>query len=116
MREKDGKYYSAGGTKGYRWKEAEVVKNLGLEDTIDVGYFDKLCSEAIKEIEKHTNFEEFIHGDPSSKDNSDRIPWGNLACGTNEYASCVECPHWKRDTDNKIDESYYCDLDQKLLS
>ncbi len=28
MREKDGKYYAATGSKGYRWMESEMVKEL----------------------------------------------------------------------------------------
>ena len=32
MREKDGKYYAATGSKGYRWMESEMVKELGKED------------------------------------------------------------------------------------
>ena len=35
MREKDGRYYAATGSKGYRWMESEMVKELGKEDGID---------------------------------------------------------------------------------
>ena len=37
MRER-GKYYAAAGTKGYRWLEAEMVKQLNKEDDIDLTY------------------------------------------------------------------------------
>ena len=50
FREKDGKYYAAAGTKGWRWKEAEVVKTLGQQNEIDVSYYDRLCDEAVKAI------------------------------------------------------------------
>lgn len=65
MREKDGKYYAVGGTKGYRWLEAEVVKEMGLEDKIDLSYYEKLAEEASVDIasyymdEKDTYFIEY---------------------------------------------------------
>lgn len=58
---KDGKYYAAPGTKGYLWKEAEVVKAIGEDlDHIDISYYDKLCDEAVKSIEKFEKFEIFV--------------------------------------------------------
>ena len=50
MREKDGRYYAATGSKGYRWMESEMVKELGKEDGIDRSYYDKLVDEAVKTI------------------------------------------------------------------
>lgn len=63
-REKDGKYYSATGAKGYRWKEAEVLLNLGKEDEVECSYYDKLVYEAIETISKYGDFEWFISDDP----------------------------------------------------
>lgn len=60
MREKDGKYYAATGTKGYRWLEAEVVKDLGLSDQIDTSYHETLVDEAIKTISKFGDFDKFV--------------------------------------------------------
>ena len=60
MREKDGKYYAATGTKGYRWLEAETVKNLGISDQIDTSYHDELVADAIKHISKFGDFETFV--------------------------------------------------------
>lgn len=60
MREKDGKYYSATGTKGYRWLEAEVVKDLGLSDQIDMSYFESLVNDAIDHISKFGDFDKFV--------------------------------------------------------
>ena len=37
VREKDGKYYSATGSKGYRWLESEMVQNN--QDIIDISYY-----------------------------------------------------------------------------
>ena len=45
---KDGRYYAATGSKGYRWMESEMVKELGKEDGIDRSYYDKLVDEAVK--------------------------------------------------------------------
>ena len=63
LREKDGKYYSATGAKGYRWMEAEMVKNLGLENQIDRSYYDRMVDEAIKTIEQFGDYEMFVNDD-----------------------------------------------------
>ena len=46
MRIKDDREYTVTGTKGYEWLEAETVKNLGLQDKIDYGYFEDLVLKA----------------------------------------------------------------------
>ena len=58
-REKDGKYFAATGTKGYRWLESESIRNLHAEDTINYRYFDELVDEAIATIGKFGDFEQF---------------------------------------------------------
>lgn len=52
LREKEGKYYAATGTKGYFWMEAEMVKELGKEKDIDMSYFNKLADDAVGAIGK----------------------------------------------------------------
>ena len=59
-REQDGKYHAATGSKGYRWLESELVKELRSEDDIDTKYFKELVNEAIKEIENYGDFEAFV--------------------------------------------------------
>ena len=59
-REKDGKYDSVAGTKGYRWLESETVKHLKKEKDIDKEYFRKLVDDAITEIEKYGSYEFFV--------------------------------------------------------
>lgn len=59
LRGKDGTFHAATGTKGYFWKEADVVKTLGLEDEIDMSYFIKLADEAVSDISKYGDFEWF---------------------------------------------------------
>lgn len=55
-----GKYDCVTGTKGYRWMEAEVVRALGKEGDVDVTYYEDLCKEAIKTINKFGDFEQFV--------------------------------------------------------
>lgn len=64
VREKDGKYYAVGGTKGYRWMESAMVRTLGLEDSIDMTYFEKLAQDAKNEISKYGDYEWFISDRP----------------------------------------------------
>lgn len=63
MREKDGKYYAATGSKGYRWLESEMVRELKKIDDIDRGYYDKLCDDAIDNIAQYADFEWFVSND-----------------------------------------------------
>lgn len=63
------KYDSVTGTKGYRWLEAEMVKNLGREDDIDVSYYHRLvdvAAEAIKTCGENTmvTYDWFVSDDP----------------------------------------------------
>ena len=59
MREKDGKYNAATGTKGYRWMESEMVKILGKEDDIDRRYYAAMVDDAIASISEYGDFEAF---------------------------------------------------------
>ena len=60
LREKEGKYYAATGSKGYRWLEAEMVKSLRKEDDIDRSYYVAQVDDAVKTLSKYGDFEEFI--------------------------------------------------------
>ena len=64
MREKDGKYYAATGSKGYRWLEAEMVKELGKEADIDEQYYISLVDDAVETISKYGDFERFVSEEP----------------------------------------------------
>lgn len=61
VREKDGKYYAATGSKGYRWIESEVIRNTN-EDYIDRGYYNELVDSAIETISQYGDFEMFVTG------------------------------------------------------
>jgi hypothetical protein len=56
VRENNGKFDSAIGAKNYRWKEYEVVRELGLEDQIDRSYYDNRAMAAKAEMEKIKGF------------------------------------------------------------
>lgn len=57
-------YSAATGTKGYRWLEADMVKNLHLEDDIDISYYDTLCENAKTDVSKYGDFDKFANGLP----------------------------------------------------
>ncbi len=59
VREQKGKYYAATGTKGYRWLEAEIVKELGKESDIDISYYNKMVDEAVEAIAFYGDVEQF---------------------------------------------------------
>lgn len=102
-REKDGKYYAATGSKGYRWLESEMVKELGKENDIDRKYYDNLVDEAVKTISQYGDFEWFVSDDPYIKElgaNDADVdcgpPWA-MPCGEEKYATCYDCPCFSDD-------------------
>lgn len=68
MREKDGKYYAATGSKGYRWLESEMVKQLNKLEGIDRSYYDKQVDDAVETISQYGDFEWFVSDDPYVKE------------------------------------------------
>lgn len=79
MREKEGKYHAAIGTKGYRWLEAETIKKLGREEDIDISYYNKLVDDAVEKISNFGDFEWLVGDEPESiKEESEEVidlPW-----------------------------------------
>ena len=65
-KDKDGntKYDSVVGTKGYRWLESEIVKELCKENDIDRSYYDALVDTAVESISDYGDFEWFTSDDP----------------------------------------------------
>ena len=59
VREKDGKYYAATGSKGYRWLESEMIRGTN-EAFIDRRYYDNLVDEAVDTISQYGDFEMFV--------------------------------------------------------
>ena len=62
VREKDGKYYAAGGSKGYRWLESELVRGTN-EEYIDRSYYNALVDAAVDTISQYGDFEWFVSDD-----------------------------------------------------
>lgn len=71
VRVADGKQHAVGGTSGYFWVEAEMMRhriNTAIEsgevemeqDSIDLSYFDSLCDKAIDNISNWGDFHEFV--------------------------------------------------------
>lgn len=57
----DGKYAAVTGTKGYRWMEAELVRDH--PEWIDKSYFQKLIDDAVDAIEEYMPFNDFVTGE-----------------------------------------------------
>ena len=53
-------YNAVVGTKGYRWKESEIVKSLGNEDQVELSYFYRSIEEAITSIKAYGPIEDFV--------------------------------------------------------
>lgn len=60
VREKDGAFHAATGSKGYYWLESEMVEVLNKEEDIDLSYFNKLVDAAKDKIAQYGDFEWFI--------------------------------------------------------
>lgn len=71
-----GKYSYASGSKGWRWKESSIVRDEGLADQIDRGYYDLLCDKAVETINKYGDFEWFVSDEPyiSPNPESNKLP------------------------------------------
>jgi len=93
LRIKDDKYYAATGSKGYRWLEAELVKELGKEDDIDRDYYIGLVDAAIKDISAFGDFEWFLSDETEPIPDepigfNDQPPWLS-PCG--KSVPCNDC-------------------------
>ena len=61
VREQGEKYDSVTGTKGYRWKEAEVLKEMDWPKEMAYSYFENLTAKAIETIEKYMPYGLFMN-------------------------------------------------------
>lgn len=103
LREKEGKYYAATGSKGYRWLEAEMVKMLNKEGDIDVTYYEKLADSAVDTISKFGDLVWFVSDEPLKKKRDENTPPWALPCGNEVYTACVDCPNWIRHPDSQAE-------------
>jgi hypothetical protein len=108
MREKDGKYYAAGGTTGYRWMEAETIHDH-LDEMVDMTYFTELSDDAIATINEYGDFYDFVDGSGCSNGG---LPWEHKPnCGEFGYDNCIDCPHWKIQLDgDRFEEAFQCEF------
>lgn len=60
VREKDDKYHAASGTKGHKWQETHIVKELDRANIIDMDYFHSLVDGAVEKISEFGDFEWFV--------------------------------------------------------
>lgn len=66
-------YVAATGSKGFRWLESEMVRELGKENDIDRTYYNNLVDEAVKSLSSYGDFERFVADEPFVSDNTP--PW-----------------------------------------
>ena len=79
------KFAAVTGTKGYRWKEAEIVKRNKLESQIDMSYYITLAEEAKKHISEFCDYDLFVSEDAYISNNqvysnnklNEDLPWDN---------------------------------------
>lgn len=84
--ESDGRMSYASGTKGYRWREAELVRGTDDEADVDTSYFDHLVDEAVADISNFGDYNWFV-------DDHRNIPF-YMPCGDSTIDNCFECPHY----------------------
>lgn len=108
LREKDGKYNAANGTKGYRWLEAEYLQTLGRLDDIDRGYFNGLADAAIDNISKFGDFEWFSSDDSTLMHSmGEAPPWLTPCGGAEGFNDCQNCHRFYEDGDVRTCEYWY---------
>lgn len=85
--ERNDKFDSVSGAKGYRWMEAEMVEKLGKQNDVDLDYYRNLVDEAIKDIGEYGDAEQFISADglPILQ-----LPW----CDSTK--DCTNCSAYKK--------------------
>ena len=112
LREKEGKYYAATGTKGFRWLEAEMVRELAKEDDIDRDYYNKLVDDAVDDISKYGDFEWFISDTTDITVEEEPIGFNDsppleVECTKND---CSQCSNLIKDENNfnKCTLGYTC--------
>lgn len=66
-------YAAATGSKGYRWLESEMVRQLEKQNDIDRSYYNNMVDEAVKSLSKYGDFERFVADESYVSDNTP--PW-----------------------------------------
>ena len=68
VRKQDNKFYAVTGTKKrdgtpYRWLETELVEKVGMQEYIDISYYENLVEEAENAIGKYIRVRDFLEED-----------------------------------------------------
>ena len=84
-----------GGTKGYRWLEAETVKQLGRQSDLDPRYHKMLADEAVDTINQFGHFETFAGDNDTPYILREEKPL--VPCGDGKYNTCLDCPNCVND-------------------
>lgn len=84
VRKQNDKFYAVTGSKRrdgtpYRWLETELVEKLGLQEYVDISYFESLVEEAKEAIMTYGDFDAFVSDDPLA-------PYMNIPEGSEEVA------------------------------
>ena len=66
-------YAAATGSKGFRWLESEMVRQLEKQKDIDRAYYNNMVDEAVKTLSVYGDFERFVADEPYVSDNTP--PW-----------------------------------------
>ena len=66
-------YAAATGSKGFRWLESEMVRQLEKQKDIDRAYYNNMVDEAVKTLSIYGDFERFVADEPYVSDNTP--PW-----------------------------------------
>jgi len=96
-RQANGKYFSVTGTKGYRWLEAEMVQALHREDDLDPRYHRHLADDAIEQINRFGDFDDFVSGRRFSVVPQDPETEPVVPCGDGKFNTCFDCPNCVND-------------------
>ena len=70
----NGKKYAVAGTKGYKWLESSMVKNLGKEDDIDISYYEAMAHDAKSDIMALGNYDDFVNTEKPFAKEEDEVP------------------------------------------
>jgi len=68
-------YAATTGSKGYRWMESEMVKQLGKEDTVDRAYYAQMVDTAAKAIDQYGLIDWFISDKPYDREDNEILPF-----------------------------------------
>ena len=60
--DEEGKIGAVGGTKGFRWLEAETIREKHMEDKIDMVYFRGLVDDTYAHIASYGDADWFVNG------------------------------------------------------